>query len=192
MRRQAGPLADEQAAQVHLEMVPVEHAEPARESLDPHRRARLGDHRVEQTVRLFDIALRLGRPLQAELLRDVRQRALEVCRELPRVVAAGAPGDSIALEQHHERGRSSAGGRTPSRCPAMPAPITTTSAALSDSSGRGGPSGASCATHGDRFGRSAYVGAEAAADPTPRVPVTVRYGKPYRQTPAGRRTWQAA
>ena len=38
--------------------------------------------------------------------------------------------------------------------PAMPAPMIATSVAMSSSSGRGSPSGASCAIQGDRTGRS--------------------------------------
>src|SRR5438874_1863723 len=43
--------------------------------------------------------------------------------------------------------------------PAMPAPTTTTSTVRSERSGRGGSSGPSWASHGDRFGQSAYLDA---------------------------------
>src|SRR3954453_8319848 len=41
--------------------------------------------------------------------------------------------------------------------PAIPAPTTATSALVSASSGWGGPSSASCASHGDRVGWSTYA-----------------------------------
>src|SRR5437763_17100231 len=43
--------------------------------------------------------------------------------------------------------------------PAIPAPTTTTSTVRSERSGRGGSSGPSWASHGDRFGQSAYLDA---------------------------------
>ena len=87
---------------MHLELVLVEHPEPPRESLHPHRRARLGHQRVEQGVRRLDVALRLRRRLRAELLGDAPEGPLEVRRELPGVVTAGTPCDAVSFEQHHD------------------------------------------------------------------------------------------
>src|SRR4051812_9801238 len=53
--------------------------------------------------------------------------------------------------------------------PAIPAPTIATSAVVSASSGRAGPSGSSWAIHGDRLGRSGYVVAPSAGGAAARA-----------------------
>ena len=99
MSRQIRALPDEQAAQVHLELRTVEHPEVAGEALDSDARAGAADHRVEQVVRVIQVTLRVRRQAPPERVGDVRQRTLEVGRQLPGVVAARPAPDAVALDK---------------------------------------------------------------------------------------------
>src|SRR5207237_5543345 len=70
------------------------------ESLDGHSGTGLADHRVQQLVRLVDVTLRIGGQSPAELVRDIRQRTLEVGRQLTGVVTGCPPGHTIPLDEH--------------------------------------------------------------------------------------------
>jgi hypothetical protein len=101
---------------VHLELRAVEHPEVAGEALDAHAGAGVSDHRVEEILRVVDVALRLGGAFPAELVREVRERALEVRRQLPRVVPACAAPDAVALDEQDalpRRAEKEEGGRDP-------------------------------------------------------------------------------
>ena len=98
--------ADEVVAQMDLQVVQIEHPHVTGESLDPNGGARFGDHEVEQIVSPVETPLCLDGPLGAELIRDVAQRTLEVCRELPGVAAGRTARDTVALDQQHAAGRT--------------------------------------------------------------------------------------
>ena len=127
----------------------------------------------------------------AELVGDVAQRALEVCRELP-ALRPVAPRATRSRSTSSTRFRRSSGARKNAvATPAMPAPTTTTSARASAERPRW-PVGGEL---GDprrpvRKIRGVRGRGGGGRIPTPRVPSHRPIRKPYRQTPAGRRTWQ--
>lgn len=72
---------------------------PVNRSTD--RGAGLADHHVEQVVGIVEATLGVAGQLRAELVCDVRQRALEVGRELSRIPAGCTAGHTIALDEDH-------------------------------------------------------------------------------------------
>jgi hypothetical protein len=114
---------------------------------------RLLRHQVEQVVGVVERALALNRHLVAELGGDVVQGALEVGGELARISTGRAPGHAVALDEQDPMAGRSQGeegrGHTGDAC-----------AQDRDVGGRvrrertRRPSGANCAIHGDRLGRS--------------------------------------
>ena len=89
------------AAQVHEDVVEVEHAHVAGEPLHAYRRLALGEHQVEQVVGVIEAALTRGRELDTELVGDVAQRTFEVRRELARVASRRPTTHPVPFDQEH-------------------------------------------------------------------------------------------
>ncbi len=101
LRPQPCLAAKQLAGQMSLELVEVEHAHVAGEPLDTNGGAGLRHHHVQQVMGVIESALCVDGLGRAELLGDVRERPLEVGRQLAGVSAGRSPGDAVALDQQH-------------------------------------------------------------------------------------------
>ena len=80
-----------------LEVIEVEQPQAAGEALDADRRAGFVHDQVQEVMSAVEFALGLDRLPSPELVRDARERPLEVGRELSGIRSRRAAGDPVAL-----------------------------------------------------------------------------------------------
>ena len=93
--------ADLAVAQVDLEVIEVEQPQTAHEALDADRRAGFIHHQVQEVMGAVEFTLGVDRLPGPELIRDARERPLEVRCQLPGVRSRRAARDPVAIDEQH-------------------------------------------------------------------------------------------